>query len=95
MGWNTTTMPKEFRDADSVAMKEVEKAIINAVIPFRERHMPAWLVAIALMRCTRTVFRLVRKNDQKELKPVMIAFFEGKVNPPGEPGLIWTPDQVM
>lgn len=46
MGWNTTAMPKEFRDPDAVAMKEVEKAIIEAVIPFRERHMPAWLVAI-------------------------------------------------
>lgn len=83
---------KQFRQSDADAMKEVERAIVQTVLPFRER-MPPELVTLALARCCRTVLRLTNPNDQKELLPVVIAFLEGKVNAPGTESLLWTPDQ--
>ncbi len=85
---------KEFRQPDADAMKAVEKAIVQTVIPYREK-MPPELVALSLLRCCRTVLRLCNKNQQKELLPVMVAFLEGKVSPPGGESILWTPDTVM
>lgn len=79
-----------FRQSDADAMKSVEREIVKTVIPFRER-MPPELVAIALIRCTRTALRLAKKNDQKELLPILVAFLEGKIAPPGSPSPIWLP----
>lgn len=81
---------KTFRQEDADAMKSVERAIVKTVIPFREK-MPPHLVALALLRCCRTVLRLCKKNDQKELMPVMVAWLEGRVTQPGESPMIWTP----
>lgn len=84
---------KQFRQSDADAMKEVERALIKVLIPFREK-MPPELVTLALVRCCRTVLRLANPNDQKELLPLLIAFMEGRVNPPNADSILWTPETV-
>lgn len=79
-----------FRQSDADAMKMVEREIVKTVIPFREK-MPPELVALSLIRCCRTVLRLANKNTQRELLPVLVAFLEGKISPPGSPSILWTP----
>ena len=82
-----------YSDEDFRQMKRIEAALVQTVLPFRATTDPM-LLAMALTRMTRTVARLCNPNDTKALIPVLVAFLEGKVNPPGGDGsLIWTPDQ--
>lgn len=83
-----------FRQEDADQMKRVEKALVKVILPFRAKTPPA-LVCLALLRCARTVLRLAPVNEQKELMPILVAFLEGRVAPPGEKSILWTPDQVM
>jgi hypothetical protein len=85
---------KTFRQSDADAMKEVERELVKTALPFRERMPPA-LVAMALLRMTRTVLRLCNPNDQKELLPIFVAFLEGKINPPDSGSFLWTPDEKV
>lgn len=85
-------MGQEPTSADVREMKRFEGAFVQWVLPWRESTRPG-IVAIALARCLRTVLRLCPPQEQRELLPHLVAFIEGKTQEPGDPSLIWTPDQ--
>jgi hypothetical protein len=81
-----------FKQEDADQMKRAEAALVQAMLPWRESTSPM-LLAIVFVRMARVVLRLCNKNDQQQLRPVLIAYLEGKVAPPkGEGGLLWMPD---
>lgn len=69
-------------NADAEQMRAVQKALIDAALPFRERTEAA-LVVFACVRIARTMLRLYNPKTQKQLLPVIIAFLEGKTTAPG------------
>jgi hypothetical protein len=84
---------KDLSLEDAGEMKRIEGAFVQWIKPWQARVNPM-IAAIVLARCCRTVLRLCNPNDQKELTPILVAFLEGRVNPPkGEGSMIWTPDQ--
>lgn len=84
-------MLEEFRQEDADAMKAAEGALVRTLLPLKA-HIHPMLLAIALVRCARTVLRLCEKEDQAQLLPLLVAFLNGKVNKPGD-SVLWTPDQ--
>lgn len=74
-------MSLKFDDADALAMKTVERLIIQTILPFRER-IEAALVIFALARCARTLLRLYPESTQKWILQLVVAFLEGKTEMP-------------
>ncbi len=74
------------------AMKAVERAVIAALLPFRER-VPNGIAAFALVRCARTLLRLSPPDVQKNMLDAIVPFLEGKTKPreEGESGLLYLP----
>jgi hypothetical protein len=71
-------------------MKHVEVALVNFLIPHREK-MPPYQLAIVLMRCLRVIVRLSpSRADQDELVEQLIAYLQGQVKMP-KSSVIWTP----
>ncbi len=84
-------MKTEFNPADFAEMKKVERALIATLKPFKDHVHPA-LLMFTLIRCARVFLRQGERAAQKELLPTIIAYLEGKTQPPGSHSLIWTPD---
>jgi len=80
---------KRFRQEDADAMKEVERALVQLLLPFRARMPPA-VVALALVRCARVVLRLADREDQDALLPVLVHYLQGRINPPGAGSILLT-----
>lgn len=84
-------MKTEFSQADFAEMKKVERAVIAVLKPFNEHVHPA-LMMFAMIRCARVFLRKGDRAAQQELLPTIVAYMEGKTQPPGSHSLIWTPD---
>lgn len=74
-------MGLSFRDDDAAQMRRVQRAIIQAVLPFKA-NTEAALVVFALARCARTMLRLYPEKTQKWMRTLLIAFLEGKTEQP-------------
>ena len=84
---------EQFRDADFEQMKRVERALIDAMVPFRDQTDPL-LAVLALVRVIRVMLRAAPKQSQRQLTPVLMAYLEGRTRLPGDGTDItplWTP----
>jgi len=73
----------QFRDVDVEVQRDVQAAIVKAVLPFRER-VEAAIIVFALITAARTLLRLYPKQTQQELLDALVPFLEGKQEPRGE-----------
>jgi hypothetical protein len=81
---------------DDLAMREVQKAIVDTVLPFTER-IPSWLIVLALARVLRAVLRKApTKQERLELMEPVVAYIQGRTQQPGagKSQLLWTPDRA-
>lgn len=83
-----------YREEDFQQMKRMEKAIIDAMLPFSGGTDPL-LGVMALIRCARVMLRAGSKSAQKQLLPVLVAYLSGRMRPSGESSLIWVPGDTV
>lgn len=83
---------EQYRPEDFEHMKVVERKLVDTLQPFTVNTPPA-LMVLTLIRCARVILRKCDPGDQKFLLPVLIAFLEGKMRQPGDPSLIWLPEE--
>lgn len=83
---------QHYDEADDRAMRQVQSAIVQGIVPF-SKLVPSWLIALALARCLRVVLRKAPPETQKALIPTLVAYLEGRTQPPaaGKSSLLWTP----
>lgn len=79
-----------YDEADDRQMRGVQKAIVDAVLPFTA-STPSWLICLALTRVLRAVLRKAPKKNRDELLPTLFAYIRGDTQAPDDKGLIWTP----
>lgn len=73
----------EFNDERFNEMRAVQKEVVLALMPFKERTEAA-LVVFALIRAARVMLRLYPKKAQRELLEAVIPYLEGKTTMPEE-----------
>lgn len=72
-----------FKTEDFERMKEIERALVQTLLPYRnDGRTEAMLVVFALIRSARVLLRLYPAKTQKQLRPVITAFLEGKTSAP-------------
>lgn len=81
---------EKWDDDDYRKMKEVEKVIIDAVLPLVQNINPL-LALYAMIRCARVMLRKGDTNAQRMVLPVIHAYLDGKMSAPGAPSLLWMP----
>jgi hypothetical protein len=85
---------ERYRFADYEEMKRVESAIIDALLPFKATTDPL-LAVLALVRVVRVFLRGAPQQAQRELRPVLFAYLEGRTQLPNtneEAGKLWLPN---
>lgn len=82
---------EHYRPEDFEQMKAVERKLVDTLQPFTV-NTPAALMVLTLIRCARLILRKCDRRDQKDLLPVLVAFLEGRTRQPGDPSLLWLPD---
>lgn len=80
----------KYDEADFAAMKTVERAIIDAVLPLVQNINPL-LAFYAMLRCARVMLRKGEPDAQRAILPTAIAYLQGKTQPPNESPLLWLP----
>ncbi len=75
-----------FDDVNEAEMRKVQNAVVQTLLPFRERTEPA-IVVFALIRCARVLLRLYSRKTQGEILPAIVAYLEGKTTAPGASSL--------
>lgn len=73
----------------SETMKVLEQAIVQALLPYRDRVDPL-IGVIALTRCLRVMLRAGSLPAQRELLPVIEDYLRGRATPRHE-RLFWLP----
>jgi hypothetical protein len=80
-----------FRDEDFRQMKQIERAIVAAILPFSANTDPI-LGLLALLRCARVLLRKAPAKAAAQLLPVCIAYLRGEIKQPGRQSeLLWMP----
>ncbi len=82
-----------FGDEDVARMKEIEKAVVSAMVPFMANTSPL-LGLYVLIRCARVMLRKMPGTVRTQLFPVIFAFLEGRTEQPAEDAahrLLWVP----
>jgi hypothetical protein len=78
----------QFKPDDVAEMKAIERAVIKALMPFREKTDPL-LAVVALTRCLRVMIRLGDAEAQSKLLPVLEGYLHGRTPILSSP--LWTP----
>lgn len=81
---------ERWSDEDFAKMKQVERAIIDAVLPLVQNINPL-LAFYTMIRCARVMLRKGEPAAQKAILPTVIAYLEGRTRPPGDATLLWLP----
>lgn len=84
---------ERYDEGDDRAMREVQKAIVDAILPHKDR-VPSWLICLALARVLRVILRKAPKPTQGTLLPTLFAYLRGDTQQPGDSPLLWTPDRA-
>jgi hypothetical protein len=79
-------------DDDFKAMKEIERELIDLLIP-RVQHVSPLLALYALIRCARVMLRKGDEDAQRAILPVIKAYLDGQVSFASGSRLLWTPDE--
>lgn len=84
----------EYSDADLDQMRQVQQAVVRALLPFRDTT-PAHLLVLACITPARTLLRTLPRAQQQGMLDAVLPFLEGKATPRGmtESGII-LPDGV-
>lgn len=62
------------------AVKIVERAVTQLLLPFRDRFPPS-VLAIALARSLRVVIRMAPAGERKALLDAVVPYVEGRLKP--------------
>lgn len=79
----------KWRDEDFVKMKEIERELIDWLLPRVQRVSPL-LALFVLVRCARAILRKSSLETQREILPVVEAYLEGRQPSHGPSSVLWT-----
>jgi hypothetical protein len=83
----------QWRDEDFVKMKEIERELIDWLLPRVQRVSPL-MALFVLIRCARVMLRKGDEDAQRAVLPTIHAYLDGHTSPPGSGSTLWTGGKV-